>query len=91
MTENEQNEQHEFICLNCNYKTCKKSNYKRHILTDKHKIMTNSDQNEQNEQKRYFTCGCGKKYKHKQGLSHHKKKCILKFSETSIIQIENKK
>ena len=91
MTEKEQNEQNIFICKKCDYITCKKSNYNRHLLTAKHKLVTNSDQKEQKEQNIFFTCECGKKYKHKQGLSHHKKKCIIKPNETAIIHIENKK
>ena len=54
---NEQNEQKIFICKLCDFKTCKKNNYNRHILTLKHKnlsnsdtIVTNSDKNEQKEQ-----------------------------------------
>jgi hypothetical protein len=29
-----------FSCLCCDYSTCKKTNYNRHILTDKHQRMT---------------------------------------------------
>jgi len=89
---NEQNEQKLFICKLCDFKTCKKNNYNRHILTIKHKklsnsdkIVTNSDKNEQNEQKETingFECICGNKYKYRQGLSYHKKKCMFKDKES---------
>ena len=36
-TKNEQNEQDIFICEKCDYKCFKKSNYDRHLATDKHK------------------------------------------------------
>ena len=97
---NEQNEQQIFICKLCDFKTCKKNNYNRHLQTLKHKnlsnsdkIVTNSDKNEQKEQKEpinNFDCICGKKYKYRQGLSYHKKKCSL-LNNTTLITIEDKK
>ena len=33
----------EFICIACDFKCSKKSNYTKHILTRKHKMMTNDD------------------------------------------------
>ena len=30
-----------FECIKCNYKTDKKSNFSKHLLTRKHKILTN--------------------------------------------------
>jgi len=54
-TSNEQKTSNNFCCKNCYYTTCKKSNYERHILTDKHKRihfgLNRNEQNEQNEQK----------------------------------------
>ena len=89
---NEQTEQKIFSCKLCAFNTCKKNNYKRHILTLKHKkllnsdiIVTNSDKNEQKEQKEpinNFECECGKKYKYRQGLSYHKSKCMFKDKES---------
>ena len=89
---NEQNEQKIFICKLCDFKTCKKNNYNRHLQTLKHKnlsnsdiIVTNSDKNEQKEQKEpinIFECICGKKYKYRQGLSYHKSKCMFKDKES---------
>ena len=71
-----------FICEFCHYKTCKKSNYDRHILTDKHKMIHFGlsggeflEQNEPNNNKKEFKCVCGNMYKFSQGLSKHKKKC----------------
>jgi hypothetical protein len=78
----EQKMSHYFICISCDYSTCKKTNYDRHILSDKHQRMTKSskmddqnEQNEQNEQNVKFKCICGNIYKFKQGLSKHKKTC----------------
>jgi len=72
----------QFYCNLCHYKCFKKYHFERHLLTDKHKkfqnddqIMTDDDQNGQKGKILLFTCECGKKYKYKQGLSVHKKKC----------------
>ena len=71
----------EFICIECDYKCCKKFNWDRHILTSKHIKSTNVNQmstkNEQKEQKgtEYMCKNCGKEYKDKSGLWRHKKKC----------------
>lgn len=73
-----------FYCEICDYKTSRKLNYERHILTNKHKkiqmdtnLDTNIEQNEQNEQFTKFQCVCGKSYKFSQGLSKHKKSCNI--------------
>jgi hypothetical protein len=77
-----------FNCLNCDFKCSKKSNYYKHILTRKHqntdKILQNTDkknaenaENVENDENVIFTCNCGKKYKHRQSLFNHKKKCNL--------------
>ena len=61
-----------YICNICDFKCNKKSDYNRHILTRKHKILINTDE------KSVFTpyyCLCGKSYKHSQSLYNHKKKC----------------
>jgi len=75
-----------FLCEYCDYKTCKKSNYSAHILTLKHqntdKILTNTDA--KTAEKAYkFVCECNKKYKHRQSLFLHKKKCT--FSENTVV------
>jgi hypothetical protein len=81
-----------FYCKICDYKCNKKSNFEKHLTTDKHKkrllddqMMTNNDQKEQKVAQHLFTCECGKKYKYKQGLCVHKKKCnyIIKPDDIS--------
>jgi hypothetical protein len=89
-----------YICIECDYKCCKKYNYDRHCSTDKHKMIhcgyildTKSEQNEQNEQKQKvkdFTCECGNKYKYSQGLSKHKKICKF-FKNNEIVTSPEKK
>jgi hypothetical protein len=63
-----------FECVDCDFKCCNKNDYNRHILTRKHKMMTNVDsKNSKNSNK--IVCNCGKEYNHRQSLSIHKKKC----------------
>ena len=65
-----------FYCDFCDYITARKSQFDRHMLTPKHKntykILTNTYTESSGP---FFTCGCGKKYKHRQSLFNHKKKC----------------
>lgn len=60
-----------FECEFCDFKCSKKSNYNTHVLTDKHKILTNTYVKDAE----IFECYCGKKYKHRQSLYNHKKIC----------------
>ena len=67
----------EYSCEKCDFKCCNKKDYKRHLATDKHKMMTNDDTRMPENPKAYI-CECGKSYKYRQGLSVHKKKCTAK-------------
>ena len=71
-----------FLCKKCNYKTCRKSQYTRHLSTDKHKKMENDSKMVVNDSvsvlkssKQNFTCNCGKVYKYDSGYYRHKKLC----------------
>lgn len=83
MTDDDQNDDqkvaivaNKFNCYVCDYNTVRKNNYIKHLLTAKHKMMTNDDQKVAKVAKvANFMCQCGKGYKYKQGLSVHKKKC----------------
>jgi hypothetical protein len=67
-----------YHCENCDFITCNKYDYNKHLTTDKHKILTNTYaftyENTQKNAKTY-DCPCGKTYKHRQSLQTHKKKC----------------
>ena len=69
-----------FSCEMCDYTTCRKSQYDRHLLTDKHINMSKSTFFNQKVPKSStaFECDCGKQYKDKSGLWRHKKKCTKK-------------
>ena len=67
-----------FCCKKCNFVSCRKNDYNRHILTLKHKRLINTNDFTQfyAKQQNYF-CECGKKYKHLPSLYKHKKCCIV--------------
>ena len=60
-----------FLNEKCNFKTCNKYNFSKHILSLKHKRQ---EMDSQKCEKMYY-CNCGKKYKYDTGLYKHKKKC----------------
>ena len=62
-----------FYCKCCDYGTGKPSEYNKHLLTAKHGMVTNGYKKVQTISP--YMCVCGKKYKHRQGLSRHKIKC----------------
>jgi len=62
-----------YHCTNCNYTTCRKSQYTRHISTEKHKLTLQP--NENSSKHMMYICNCGKKYKHMSSLCSHKNRC----------------
>jgi hypothetical protein len=70
------NEEFKFICKCCDYKSRRKSQFDRHLLTLKHKNKENTTKIQQNTtEKSSYICECGKKYLHRASLHNHKKKC----------------
>jgi len=67
-----------YVCESCDYCTSRKSQYDRHVATNKHKKLQKSTKinNSVLESSTSFLCNCGKKYKDRTGLWRHKKKCI---------------
>jgi hypothetical protein len=62
------------VCEKCDFECFKLSNYKKHIMTAKHKMVTNGDKKMPNTNTKHI-CSCGKEFKYRQGLSRHKKSC----------------
>ena len=61
-----------YYCEMCDITPCCKKDYKNHILTLKHKKITENTLNNSN----IYDCLCGKIYKYRQGLHKHKKNCV---------------
>ena len=64
-----------YSCENCDFNTCNRKDYNRHLSTGKHNILKNPNIKTQENN---YTCGCGKIYKHQSSLCSHKKKCNTK-------------
>ena len=64
-----------YYCRSCDFKCSKKSNFNKHLSTDKHKNRQNTDARA-TKNATAFECECGKIYKHRQSLFNHKKKCL---------------
>lgn len=62
-----------YICLLCDYSTCRNSQHERHLLTSKH--IQNVELQKGAEPKNELQCICGNIYKYRQGLCKHKKTC----------------
>ena len=65
------------ICEICDFVSSKESNYNKHLLTLKHKTLTNPNNKNAVAVLKTYDCKCGKTYKHLSTLSTHKKTCIL--------------
>jgi len=66
-----------FYCDLCDFKCSKQSNYNKHLLTRKHKILTNPNKKMPDDNMVLYSCICGKKYKHISSLCSHKKICTI--------------
>ena len=77
----------QYCCKICDYNTTTIKDYNKHLLTRKHKILTNPN----DKKSCVLSCKCGKTYKHTSSLCNHKKKCkflttvdmVEKYNETS--------
>ena len=76
-----------FECKICDFNSCNKYNYIKHLSTLKHKNLQNTDNKMQKLQESYY-CICGKSYKHRQSLYTHQSKCMFKDKE-SIIELKD--
>lgn len=76
-----------YYCVNCNYNTSKTSSYNKHLMTAKHKKLTEVNESKQQVSK---SCSeikcekCNKIYNSRVGLWKHKKKCSQKSLENSL-------
>ena len=81
-----------FNCKFCNYNTCIKSNFNKHLLTRKHKLLSNDTKSIVKDNKcvelctiNEFKCDkCERSYKNRSGLWKHKKMCDTNNKEIII-------
>jgi hypothetical protein len=82
-----------YSCITCNYNTCSKKDFTKHLHTKKHFMVTNPNNPNEKIPKNPHTinhvCECGKIYSHQSSLCAHKKKCTNINKET-ILDLENK-
>ena len=76
-----------YFCETCNYKCCKQSEFNKHVLTNKHKILQNPTSD---AEKKIYACDCGKIYKHSSTLYAHKKTCKIELTLLIVFSIMNK-
>lgn len=76
-----------FCCEACDYYTSKKTDYMKHLSTDKHQKKANDSKmivndSDLSQKVAGYKCQCGKVYKYDSGYYRHKKKCIETKVET---------
>ena len=87
ITKKEPKNAQKYICIECNFSCSKKSNYEAHLLTAKHKMITNDNKKnaEKNVEKILHKCpNCPKIYKFASGLSRHMKICCHVIQEPTV-------
>ena len=79
-----------FECSNCDYTTCNKKDYNKHLKTIKHQTLTKSTIVNKKSPKipNSFICVCGRYYKDRSGLWRHKKICNVE--EKNILELSTK-
>ena len=82
-----------YTCNYCDYISCKENNYVKHLSTAKHKkraILNNLNTFEQKSfESQIFECKkCNKKYKGRNGLWYHEKKCGIDVQKNTISPID---
>ena len=93
---NPTNKKKYYVCDFCNYNTFSRKDYNKHLLTDKHNKLTNTnlDKKEIPENpikvEKIYKCNCGKIYKHQSSLCKHKKICTYETLCIEITEYNNK-
>ena len=77
-----------YICKNCNYYTSRKSQYFRHLETNKHYKNVHQNNEDATKSLHNFTCICKNTYLYKSGLYKHKKKCAMLNNDKKKISNE---
>ena len=81
-----------FSCIKCKFKCSKQSNYDKHLLTAKHKLIHNDTNKMPKTVVAHICDNCGKQYTYHSGLSRHKQKCnVQKIKEKNEKNTETDK
>jgi hypothetical protein len=64
-----------FSCEKCDFKCCKQNEFKRHVVTNKHKRLHETTEKNSNYAPYVYSCKCGKNYLHHTSLAKHKRLC----------------
>ena len=71
-----------YSCVCCDYNSVRKSQYARHLLTLKHKLLINTNKKYKKVQDdKPYQCVCGHSYKFASSLCFHKKSCMVTTTE----------
>lgn len=71
-----------YECVSCRYRCSKLSEWNRHEMTRKHRLTTN---NGIRKSITHHVCACGNTYKHRQGLSFHRKTCTIRIESQPVL------
>uniref|UniRef100_A0A6C0EZ40 C2H2-type domain-containing protein n=1 Tax=viral metagenome TaxID=1070528 RepID=A0A6C0EZ40_9ZZZZ len=79
------------VCKSCDFKCYKQSDYERHLVTIKHKMLIDANKKTPNKEEQAFNCICGNKYNHNSSFSRHKRTCaaVNKHESNSITKEDN--
>jgi len=89
-----------YFCNSCDFKSCNKKDFNRHIETIKHKSINCQGFSMKIPQKTpknptLFTCNCGKEYNDYSGLWRHKKKygcstnVLINHTTSNVVKLED--
>ena len=79
-TEKTQKNAKKYYCEICDFNTCNKNDYTRHLSTLKHirnKSATFSNADATGKTQHYICCNCNKEYRDRSGLWRHKKNLFI--------------
>jgi hypothetical protein len=76
-----------FYCEKCDYKSCRKNDFNKHLQSKKHNAQNGSKMLMENS---LYICNCNKKYKHIQSFNRHKKNCEGEKKEDMVLIPDNK-
>ena len=66
-----------YKCIFCDYTTCRKNNFDKHIMTPKHIRKSNGNEKVAKSSTAFNCSNCGKKYYTKSGIWKHKRLCDI--------------